>query len=126
MFGVNAHAAQSLLDQGQFDQRKAMQFAVMLLIGVAFLIVAPDAFAQGAMPWEGPICAVAKSLSGPMAKAVAVIAVVISGLLLAFGELGGIFKTFMGLLMGVAMALMAAQWVGFVQGGTAVALCGAS
>jgi type IV secretion system protein VirB2 len=106
------------------NTRKMLQVTAFLLVGLALAIVAPDAFAStaAAMPWEGPICAVAKSLSGPTAKAVAVIAVVISGLMLAFGELGGIFKTFMGLLMGIAMAIMATQWVGFIDG-TTTAIC---
>ena len=105
------------------NTRKMLQITAFLLIGLSLAIVAPDAFATTAtMPWEGPICSVAKSLSGPTAKAVAVIAVVISGLMLAFGELGGIFKTFMGLLMGIAMALMATQWVGFIDG-TTTSIC---
>ena len=105
------------------NTRKMLQITTFLLVGLALAIVAPDAFANTAtMPWEGPICAVAKSLSGPTAKAVAVIAVVISGLMLAFGELGGIFKTFMGLLMGIAMAIMATQWVGFIDG-TTTSIC---
>ncbi len=90
-----------------------------LIIGVGMLlgVFGTEVYAAGgAMPWEGPICAVAKSLSTTTAKAVAVIAVVICGLMLAFGELGGIFKTFIGLLMGVSMAIMAGQWVGFVNG----------
>lgn len=104
--------------------REMLQLTVILLIGIALSIVTLDVFAATttAMPWEGPICAVSKSLSGPTAKAIAVIAVVISGLMLAFGELGGIFKTFMGLLMGIAMAVMATQWVGFIDG-TSGAIC---
>lgn len=86
----------------------------MLCIGLIFGAFATDALAQN-MPWEGPICTVAKSLAGPTAKAIAVIAVVISGLMLAFMELGALFKTFMSLLMGISMALMAGQWTGFIN-----------
>jgi type IV secretion system protein VirB2 len=82
----------------------------MIFIGLAMLLASPFALAQEAMPWEDAICKVATSLSGPTAKAIAVIAVVVCGLLLAFGEMNGIFKTFLGLLMGVSMALAAVQW----------------
>jgi len=99
--------------------RRPETIHMTLIIGVGMLlgVFGTEVYAAGgAMPWEGPICAVAKSLSTTTAKAVAVIAVVICGLMLAFGELGGIFKTFIGLLMGVSMAIMAGQWVGFVNG----------
>lgn len=86
------------------------------LLGVGMLLVAEPSFA--AMPWEGPLCMVATSLSGPVAKSVAVIAIVVSGLLLALGELSGIFKTMIGLLMGVTMAVMAVQWLGILSPGS--------
>ena len=94
-----------------------IHLTMMIGVGVLLGIFGAEAYAAGgAMPWEGHICSVAKSLSTTTAKAVAVIAVVFCGLLLAFGELGGIFKTFIGLLMGVSMAIMAGQWVGFIDG----------
>lgn len=83
--------------------------AVMLLI-----MLTEPAFAQ-AMPWEGPLCKVATSLKGPVAKSVAVIAIVISGLLLAVGEVSGVFKTMLGLLAGISMALLASNWLGFID-----------
>lgn len=94
---------------------------VGMAIGVLLLIAAPDALASNSMPWEGTICKVAKSLSGTTAKAVALIAVVVSGLMLAFMEVGGIFKMAMGLLCGLSMALLAGQWVGFISGDSSFA-----
>ena len=95
---------------------ETLQMAMIIGIGMVLGVFGSDAYAASAMPWEDPICAVAKSLSTTTAKAVAVIAVVFCGLLLAFGELGGVFKTFIGLLMGVSMAIMVGQWVGFING----------
>jgi type IV secretion system protein VirB2 len=98
--------------------QNAMTGGLLLLYGGA-------AFAQyGGMPWEEPICMVARSLSGPMATAVAIIAIVISGLLMAFGELGGIFKTMLGLLIGICMAIMGARWIGAIKSGATA--CGIS
>lgn len=87
-----------------------------LVIGLVMLMAmfAEPAMAQ-AMPWEGPLCKVAMSLKGPVAKAVAVIAIVISGLMLAVGEVSGVFKTMLGLLAGVSMALLASNWLGFID-----------
>lgn len=87
-----------------------------LVIGMVMLAVmfAEPAMAQ-AMPWEGPLCKVAMSLKGPVAKAVAVIAIVVCGLMLAVGEVSGIFKTMLGLLAGISMALLASNWLGFID-----------
>lgn len=87
-----------------------------VLIGLFMLAVmfAEPAMAQ-AMPWEGPLCKVAMSLKGPVAKAVAVIAIVVCGLMLAVGEVSGIFKTMLGLLAGISMALLASNWLGFID-----------
>lgn len=95
--------------------------------GLVLALGTTAAFAQyGGMPWEGPICKIAQSFSGPVAKSVSVIAIVICGLLMAFGELGGVFKTVLGLLMGVTMAVAAVQWMGaFTSGGGSLG-CGIS
>lgn len=92
-------------------------------MGLVLLFACSMAFAQ-AMPWEGPICKIAQSFSGPVAKGISVIAIVICGLLMAFGELGGVFKTVLGLLMGVTMAVAAVQWMGAFAGGGGSLGCG--
>jgi type IV secretion system protein TrbC len=94
--------------------------AALLLL----LLASGPAHAQGAAPWEGPICVVARSLSGPVAKAVAVIAIVITGLMIAFGELGGVFKSLLGLVFGVSFALLADQWLGLIRAGATTACFG--
>lgn len=86
----------------------------LLVLLVALSLVFMDVATAG-MPWEGPLCKVANSLKGPVAKAVAIIAIVISGLMLAVGEVGGVFKTMLGLLAGVSMALLASDWLGFID-----------
>lgn len=78
---------------------------------------ATSALAQ-AMPWEGPICKIAKSFSGPVAVSFVVLAVVLCGSMLAFGELNGIFKTLLGVAIGGAMAVGAVQWTTIFTGGS--------
>lgn len=88
-----------------------------LLIGITALLLLSTGFVSAAtMPWEGPLCQVAQSLQGPVARGVAVIAIVVCGLMLAVGEVGGVFKTMLGLLAGVSMALLANSWLGFIGG----------
>ena len=99
---------------------------LVLLVAAALLLGAGAALAQGvAAPWEGPICVVARSLSGPVARAVAVIAIVITGLMIAFGELGGVFRSLLGLVFGISFALLADQWLGLIRAGATTACFGA-
>jgi type IV secretion system protein VirB2 len=91
--------------------------SVPLIVGVALLLAAAEPVLAQVAPWERPICMVARSLSGPVAKAVAIIAIVITGLLIAFSEVGGLFKTLLGLLGGASFALLADQWLGFIRTG---------
>jgi type IV secretory pathway VirB2 component (pilin) len=98
---------------------------VLLALALALCIGAGSAFAQSApAPWEGPICVVARSLSGPVARAVAVIAIVITGLMIAFGELGGVFRSLLGLVFGISFALLADQWLGLIRAGATTACFG--
>ena len=95
---------------------RTLAFLPILIALLAISCVFMDA-AYAGLPWEGPLCKVANSLKGPVAKAVAVIAIVICGLMMALGEMSGIFKTMLGLLMGTSMALLAGQWLGMMDGG---------
>lgn len=58
----------------------------------AWLIVAfaAPAYAAGSgMPWEGPLEQIVDSITGPVARAAGVIAIVIAGVTIAFSEGGG-------------------------------------
>lgn len=90
---------------------------------LAILVLSTDLAHATGLPWEGPLCKVANSLKGPVAKAVAIIAIVICGLMLALGEMSGIFKTMLGLLMGTSMALLAGSWLGIMDSGSAGFTC---
>jgi len=75
------------------------------------LVATMDASAAG-LPWEGPLEMVMQSLCGPVAKASAVIAFVVTGLLVAFGEAKGMFGTMLRIAFGLSLALMAVTWLG--------------
>lgn len=92
---------------------KKLPFQTMFM---SFMLALPVSVYAQTMPWEGPICSIAKSFSGPVAVAFVVLAVVLCGALLAFGELNGIFKTLLGVAIGGAMAVGAVQWVTMFTG----------
>jgi type IV secretory pathway VirB2 component (pilin) len=75
------------------------------------VLYAPAAFASGTgMPWETPLQNVLDSITGPVAKAAGIIAIVLAGLGFAFGESGGLMRKVMGIIFGLAIAFAAAQW----------------
>lgn len=77
---------------------------------IAIMTIAP-AEAAG-LPWEDPLKIIMLSLCGPVAKFSAVIAIVITGLLIAFGEMKGVFSMMIRVVFGLSVALLAVQWLG--------------
>jgi type IV secretory pathway VirB2 component (pilin) len=87
--------------------------AVLLAAGVT-LIIANPAWAAGAgtaMPWEAPLTTVQNSLSGPVAKAIGIIAIVITGLGFAFAEGGSAMRKGIGIVFGLAIAFTATTFI---------------
>jgi type IV secretion system protein VirB2 len=73
------------------------------------------------MPWEGPLTAVLDSITGPVARIVAILIIVATGLTLAFGDVGQGFKKLLQILFGLAIAFAAASFfLPLVGGGGAV------
>ena len=68
--------------------------------------------AHAQLPWEAPLTALQNSLTGPVAKAIGVIAMAISGGMLAFGgELNEFTKRIMMVVLALAVMLLASNFV---------------
>ncbi len=82
---------------------------------LALLVVAQPAFATTtsgtAMPWETPLETIEASLSGPVAKAVGIIAIVVTGLGFAFAEGGSAMRKGIGIVFGLAIAFTATTFI---------------
>ena len=74
---------------------------------VLMLLASGSAFAQ-ADPWSHTADALLRIFTGPLARAFVVVAIVISGLTLAFSESGG-KRGLAGLIFGGALAIGASQ-----------------
>jgi type IV secretion system protein VirB2 len=92
-------------------------------IAAAYVVVttAPAAFAASAgMPWESPLQKLVQSLTGPVAKAIGIAAIVIAALGMAISEGGHTLKTFLKILLGLSIAFTAGtfglQLAGFTGG----------
>lgn len=81
------------------------------------LTLAGSASAQigGASPWENAVNVLQQSFTGPIAKGLALVAIVIGGLTFAYGEGGG-KRTFAGLIFGIGMAVLAVNFLSWLFG----------
>lgn len=85
-----------------------------LLVGSTVFLAVSPAWAAGAgtaMPWEGPLDTIMQSLSGPVAKAVGIIAIVLTGLGFAFAEGGSALRKGIGIVFGLAIAFTATTFI---------------
>jgi type IV secretion system protein TrbC len=81
----------------------------------AMLVTAGSTRAQANSPWENAVNVLQQSFTGPIAKGLALIALVIGGLTFAFGE-GGAKRTFAGIVFGIGMAVLAVNFLTWLFG----------
>jgi len=88
---------------------RALQTAICGAILSAFL--AGTAHAAGSnMPWEQPLQQVLDSVQGPVAKIIAVMIIVVTGLTLAFGDTSGGFRRLIQIVFGISIAFAASSF----------------
>jgi type IV secretion system protein VirB2 len=85
-------------------------FRIGVAIGLALAIVASAQAAGSGMPWEEPLQKVLESVQGPVAKIVAVIIIIVTGLTLAFGETAGGFRRLIQIIFGLSIAFAASSF----------------
>ena len=82
---------------------------LILFAGLAMTASAAAAAGSG-MPWEEPLQKVLDSVQGPVAKIVAVIIIITTGLTLAFGETAGGFRRLIQIIFGLSIAFAASSF----------------
>jgi type IV secretion system protein TrbC len=84
----------------------------LVLTSAAFVVVqSSSTFAAGSgMPWEAPLTQVLESIEGPVARIVAVIIIIITGLSLAFGDTSGGFRRLVQIIFGLSIAFAATSF----------------
>lgn len=74
-------------------------------------LLAGRAHAAGSnMPWEAPLQAVLDSIQGPVARIIAVIIIIATGLTLAFGDTSGGFRKLVQIVFGLSIAFAASSF----------------
>lgn len=91
--------------------RKPLARGLCAATALCGLLLASQARAAGTqMPWEGPLQQVVDSITGPVAQAAAVVAVVIFGAGVAMSESGSGMRRAIGILFGVSIAFAASTF----------------
>src|SRR3569832_557991 len=85
--------------------KPALQFVALAAL---LLAIAIPAHAAGSnMPWEAPLQSLLDSLPGPVARIIAVIIIITTGLPLAYGDTSGGFRKLVQIVFGLAIAFAA-------------------
>jgi type IV secretory pathway VirB2 component (pilin) len=79
------------------------------ILTITLLLLPVTAFAQGS-PWERAASNLEQTFTGPLARSLALVAIVIGGLLFMYGE-GGAKRQISGIVFGGGLALFAGQFL---------------
>lgn len=79
-------------------------------IALALLSVMPAQAAGSSMPWEAPLQSILESIEGPVAKIVAVMIIIVTGLTLAFGDSSGGARRLIQIVFGLSIAFAASSF----------------
>jgi type IV secretion system protein VirB2 len=74
------------------------------------LAAGPARASGSSMPWESPLQSILESIEGPVAKIIAVIIIIVTGLTLAFGETSGGFRRLIQIVFGLSIAFAASSF----------------
>ena len=85
-----------------------------LALTTAVLLTLPvSTYAQAASPWEAAVNVLTASFTGPIARGLSLVSIVIGGVTFAFGE-GGSKRLLAGIVFGVGMAIGAVNFMGWL------------
>ena len=94
------------------DHRRLKHSAWLTALSIGLLLAGTAAAhaAGSGMPWEAPLTQILESIEGPVARIIAVIIIVITGLSLAFGETSGGFRRLIQIVFGLSIAFAATSF----------------
>ncbi len=88
--------------------RRLLILPTALFVGLA--VAVPASAGGSSMPWEAPLQSILESIEGPVAKIVAVIIIIVTGLSLAFGDTSGGFRRLVQIVFGLSIAFAASSF----------------
>ena len=79
-------------------------------LAIAAMTASTANAAGSSMPWEAPLQSILESIEGPVAKIIAVIIIIVTGLTLAFGDTSGGFRRLIQIVFGLSIAFAASSF----------------
>lgn len=98
------------MTQALVGPRAKVRALASLSVAFTAIMLSPAYAAGSSMPWEAPLQSILESVEGPVAKIVAVIIIVVTGLTLAFGDTGGGFRKLIQIVFGLSIAFAASSF----------------
>ena len=85
-------------------------FVAASIFATVCLLAGAAQAAGSNMPWEQPLNQILQSVEGPVAKIIAVIIIIVTGLSLAFGDTSGGFRRLIQIVFGLSIAFAASSF----------------
>jgi type IV secretion system protein VirB2 len=84
---------------------------IFAALTTAMTLSGAQAYAAGSsMPWEEPLQKILESIEGPVAKIIAVVIIIMTGLALAFGDSTGGARRLIQIVFGLSIAFAASSF----------------
>jgi type IV secretory pathway VirB2 component (pilin) len=105
------HSMEILTDWRTFGSRFGVRKVLQTILLSAFL----SAPARAQSPWENAVTVLQAAFTGPIARGLSLVAIVVGGLMFAFGE-GESKRLLAGIIFGVGMAIGAVNFMSWLFG----------
>ena len=107
----HSHSDAALAQAAARRRRARRQLTTIALLALA---LAPATLhAQSGSQWENAVAVLMTSFTGPIARGLSLISIVVGGVTFAFGE-GGSKRLLAGIVFGVGMAIGAVNFMGWL------------
>ena len=94
-------------------QRRRHLWRRALVLAVAVIVFLPASSYAQASPWENAVNVLMTSFTGPIARGLSLVSIVVGGVTFAFGE-GGSKRLLAGIVFGVGMAIGAVNFMAWL------------
>ncbi len=94
----------------RFNQARQRLVMTVSVATLSVVMAAPAHASGSSMPWEQPLQQILQSIEGPVAKIIAVIIIITTGLTLAFGDTSGGFRRLIQIVFGLSIAFAASSF----------------
>ena len=105
-----SHTSNTSVNPLLHNARLQVDMQIIVMAALLLCMALPAHAAGSNMPWEAPLQSVLESIQGPVARIIAVIIIITTGLTLAFGDTSGGFRKLVQIVFGLSIAFAASSF----------------